>query len=68
MLLTILAIYILIGCIMLLIFAKFNPDIYVIFNEYNNVAWVIGCCLGAILSIMLWPVIIVKGIISAFTD
>lgn len=63
-----LAIHIIIGCIMMLIFAKNNPDIYAIFNEYDNVAWIIGCCVDAVLSIILWPVIIMKGAIEAFKD
>ena len=63
-----LAIYIIIGCIMMLIFAKNNPDLPASFNEYDNFAWVFGCCVGTILSIISWPVIIVRGVIKAFND
>lgn len=66
MFLTILAIYILIGCAMMLMIAKHNPDLPAAFNKYDDFAWVFGCCVGAVLSIISWPVIIAKGIISAF--
>lgn len=68
MLLTILAIYILIGCAIILMIAKHNPDLPAAFNKYNDFDWVFGCCVGLILSIVTWPVIIAKGIIRAFTD
>lgn len=68
MFLTILAIYILIGCAMILMIAKHNPYLPAAFNKYDDFAWVFGCCVGAVLIIILWPVIIAKGIISAFTD
>lgn len=67
MFLTILAIYILIGCAMMLITAKYDPDLPAVFNEYNNFAWVFGCFVGLILCVVAWPVIIAKGIIRAFT-
>ena len=44
MFLTILAIYILIGCGIMLMIAKHSPDLPAVFNKYDDFAWVFGCC------------------------
>lgn len=63
-----LAIYIIIGCGIMLMIAKHYPDLPAVFEKVDNPAWMLGCCVGLILSIVALPVIIVKGVMEAFND
>lgn len=68
MFLTFLAIYILIGCVIMLIIERNSPDMRACFENSENNAWLVGCYVGTVLCIIIWPAIIAKGVIAAFKD